>query len=147
MKTLITAIVACCAALLPVTQAQAAEPAAKKYGDFKPGDTFTMKVATVAPIGTRPKGFPVFTKGQNVKFTIGTKGELKGPGFSINFKPEGSSGGENYYDNAPPHPTTLVHQAVVETKGSPPKPYYINLALRNSSSAGFYQVVYLFGKK
>ena len=96
MKTLITALVACCAALLPITQAQAAEPAAKKYGDFKPGDTFTLKVASVAPFGTRPSNFHVFKKGQKVKFRIGSKGQLTGPSFSINFTHDGTTKGQNY---------------------------------------------------
>ena len=146
MKTLLLSVIACCAVVLPVTQAHAADPAAKKYGDFKPGDTFTMKVATVTEIGKRPSTFPVFKKGQSVKFTIGSKGQLTGPKFTINFEPEGSSKNENYYDNVTPSTHTLVHQAVVRTKGVPAKPYFINLALRKQEGISVFQGSYLFEK-
>ena len=45
MRTLLLHAIACCAAILPVTQAHAVEPAAKKYGDFKPGDTILLHAA------------------------------------------------------------------------------------------------------
>ena len=146
MKSLLLHAIACCAALLPIAQAQAVEPAAKKYGDFKPGDTFTMTVSNATEIGQRPSGFPQFKKGQKVKFTIGAKGQLTAPGFSINFEPDGTSKNENYYDNATASTTTLVHQAVVRTKGTPPKPYFINLALRKVVGFSAYQGTFLFEK-
>ena len=146
MKTLLLHVIAICAAVLPVTQAQAVEPAGKKYGDFKPGDKFTLKVTTVTEIGKRPSNFPVFKEGQSVKFTIGPKGQLIGPKFTINFEPEGTSANENYYDNATPSTQTLVHQAVVRTKGVPPKAYFVNLALREQKGFSVFQGTYLFGK-
>lgn len=146
MRTLLLHAFACCAAILPVTQAHATEPTAKKYGDFSPGDTFTLKVSSVTELGKRPSTFPVFKKGQSVKFTIGPKGQLIGPKFSINFKADGTTANENYYDNATPTTHTLVHQAVVRTQGVPPKAYFINLALRNQKGFDVFQGSYLFGK-
>jgi hypothetical protein len=147
MRTLLIQVIACFAALLPIIPAQAAEPAAKKYGDFKPGDTFTMTVSSAVNIGARPGNFPKFKKGQKVKFTIGPKGQLKSSGFSIDFEPEGTIKNESYYDNADKSTTTLVHQAVVRSKGSnPAKPYFINLALRHVDGFNVYQGTFLFEK-
>lgn len=93
MKKLIVQFVVLCGALLPLTQAQAGGPASKNFGGFSPGKRFTMTVESVTSsqsIGKKsktsvpiPTGIPSFKKGQTVKFTIGKKGELTAPGFSI----------------------------------------------------------------
>jgi hypothetical protein len=145
MRTLLIQAIACCAAL--IIPAQAVEPAAGKYGAFKPGETFTLTVSSAVNVGTRPNDFPDFKEGQKVKFKIGPKGQLIGPKFTINFEPEGTSKNETYYDNADKNTTTLVHQAVVRSKGSSPaKPYFINLALRKVVGFNVYQGSFLFEK-
>lgn len=80
----------------PFTDAVAAGRPAASNG-FAPGTTFNFKVVYVyssagpaadpvaqvpAPI---PSGIPKFKLGNTVKFTIGSKGQLTGPGFSLKF--------------------------------------------------------------
>ena len=81
-----------------------AGPAGKTYGGFSAGDKFTLKVydaycrkssisgGGLVPI---PSGIPKFKIGQKVKFKIGNKGQLTGPGFSVIF--ENSDGYSSYY--------------------------------------------------
>lgn len=107
MKKLLINTLACAALILPFSQAQAAG-AGRTFGGFKPKQAFTLKVAGVsssktvgasvskAPI---PAGIPKFKINQNVKFTIGTKGQLTGPGFSIPFYPAGATAAANNYTN------------------------------------------------
>jgi len=77
------------------------------YGDFRPGMTFKMVVTrrttsrsdgdateTGVPV---PGDLPRFQEGQVVKFVIGRKGHLKGPGFAIKFITDGATG--NSYSN------------------------------------------------
>lgn len=100
MKKLILQLIVCAAALLPVAEA-------RTYGDFAPGKVFTLNVTDVDSSkteGTRviarcpiPAGMPKFTKGQRVRFEIGARGQLTGPGFSIKFLPGGV--GANAYVN------------------------------------------------
>ncbi len=149
MKTFIIQAIACCATLLPLSQARAATV----FGDFVAGQTFTLHVGSVSQIGTRPSTIPKFSKGQAVKFTIGAKGQLTGraasgtgPSFSIYYKSitKLSTYHENYYDNKTATTTTLVHQAIVRTKGTTWKPYFVNLALRAQSGFTVYQASYTF---
>lgn len=107
MKTLLIKTLAGAALLLPFSQVQAAG-AGKTFGGFKPKQTFSLKVAGVsssktvqgivskAPI---PAGIPKFKVNQSVKFTIGAKGQLTGPGFSIPFYAAGASAAVNNYTN------------------------------------------------
>lgn len=71
----------------------AAGPAGKRFGGFAAKQTFSFKVedrqsfesqgsATVQTFRI-PASIPKFEVGQTVKFTIGRKGQLQGPGFSI----------------------------------------------------------------
>ena len=93
MKTLLVQVLVICGSLLPLANAQAGGPASKTFGGFSPGKKFTLIVQSVTssqsigtntkPIVAIPTGIPNFKKGQTVKFTIGTKGQLTGPGFSI----------------------------------------------------------------
>lgn len=80
-------------------------------GEFPVGKTFTLKVTNVysvkgpesdplAQIPTDvPGGIPKFKKGQNVKFTIGAKGQLEGPGFSMKFVLDEGFGNSYLYKN------------------------------------------------
>lgn len=73
--------------------AHAAGPAGKRFGGMAPQQTFTFEVEDRQSFETRgettvqtfrvPKGIPKFDVGQRVKFRIGDKGELKGPGFTL----------------------------------------------------------------
>lgn len=149
MKTFVQAI-AFCAALLPLTQAQAAT----KFGEFFAGQTFSMKVVTVSDIGKRPSTLPKFKKGQIVRFTIGAQGQLMGhtatgPTFSINFKSfkKLPTGFAHYFDNKTPTTTTPVHQAVVQTIGLTnftPRVGSVDLVLRQQVGFTAYQATYTF---
>jgi hypothetical protein len=110
MKTLMINTIACCALLLPVSQVQAAG-AGKTFGGFKPKQTFAFKVSSVASVRTVgakvskvpvPAGIPNFKLKQTVRFTIGAKGQLTGPGFSIPFYSKNSSAAGNGYTNVTP---------------------------------------------
>ena len=88
-------MIACGAALLPLSQAQAASPAGRNYYGLAPGKTFSLKVSNVVAtkatltgaVKTKvPTGIPKYAKGQTITFTIGSRGELKGPGFTTAFK-------------------------------------------------------------
>lgn len=93
MKKLLVQFIMLSGALLPLSQAQAAGPASKTFGGFSPGKKFTLTVQSFTSsmsVGSKnkffvsiPTGVPQFRRGQAVKFTIGKKGELTGPGFSI----------------------------------------------------------------
>lgn len=105
MKTSL-AILAVIGMLLPVTQLEAA-PASKKFGGFVAGKKFTLTVTSRKSTKTKgddvtknasiPKDIPKFEEGEAVTFTIGKKGQLKGPGFSIEY--QGSEDRENFYGN------------------------------------------------
>lgn len=136
MKTLFTAIVVCLGTLAPLAQAQSvdAAPAAasiefKSFGGFPSGKQFTLKVEETifakasltgsGPLKKAPAGLPNYKKGQNIKFKIGKKGELTGPGFSM--KLEDSSDASNVYTSGinKKSPTTRPNVAIVykDTKG------------------------------
>ena len=93
MKQLLVQFIMLSGALLPLSQAQAAGPASKTFGGFLPGKKFTLTVQSFTSsqsVGTTtkmvvpiPTGIPKFRKGQTVKFTIGTKGQLTVAGFSM----------------------------------------------------------------
>jgi hypothetical protein len=109
MKKLFT-IIACTAALLPLSQVQA-----KTFGGFAPKKTFTLTVETKASakatatggsvVSAVPKGIPNFAEGQLVKFKIGGNGQLIGKGFEIPFKPALTTTAGNTYNNQPKRPT------------------------------------------
>ena len=112
MKTLLLKAIVCCAAILPISQAQAG----KLFGEFAPGKTFTLTVTEVVSVkgslggvskkAAVPAGIPKFTKGQKVKFTIGAKGQLTGNGFSIPFETDG--GTSNAYVTLPTATKTMA---------------------------------------
>ena len=81
-------MIALCTLLLPLTSLKAATP-----GGLKPGTSFKLTVTTRSSIKIAqfktdanakiPSGVPSFKKGQQVKFTIGSKGQLKADTMSI----------------------------------------------------------------
>ncbi|MES2440726.1 MAG: hypothetical protein V4584_16790 [Verrucomicrobiota bacterium] len=156
MKTLLTALVIAAGALLPAAQVQAApvgkttQFAAKSFGGFAPGKKFTFIVgevvsakATLGGVNKKtpvPKGIPKFKKGQKVKFAIGSKGELKGPGFAIKFETDG--GTANVYVNKPKKATTLQADTATVYKDSANQPVGVALSFFKSTGTGFKTTVY-----
>lgn len=121
MKTIPLQMLLVCSSLLPITQLQAAGPAGKKFGGLTAGKKFTLTVQEATSSQTRgtkvnhkapiPDGIPKFTKGQKIKFAIGNKGELKGPGFSIAYL--SSSANANSYAKLPSSKTVSPNGAAV----------------------------------
>ncbi len=147
MKQLLLPALAVCGTLLPFSQLQASGPASKSFGGFPAGKTFTFKVTDKSSIKTRgpkltrnaaiPDGIPNFSKGQNVKFTIGEKGKLNGPGFSITYRD--SRGGANFYSNNPSFSSSKGAAATVE-KTSNNKPTEATLTFYKVTFSGFIPV-------
>jgi hypothetical protein len=106
MKNLLLPILLGCSALLPITPLQAADTT---FGDFTAGQTFTLTVTERFTARTKglkytknvpvPNGMPDFAVGDHVKFTIGSNGQLKGPGFIITYRRDESR--FNVYANRP----------------------------------------------
>ncbi len=128
MKTLLAFIVVACGAIAPVMAAPASKgPQFKTYGGFAPGKKFTFTITEMesnkSDLGGKPKkcpvpkGIPKFAKGDKVKFTIGKKGELTGPGFSIKFASD--AGTANAYANKPSksQPQADIGQVFKDTNG------------------------------
>lgn len=115
--------------MLSATQAQAGGPASKTFGGFTSGKKFTFTVQEMTSsqtTGTKvkdkvavPEGIPKFKPGQKVSFTIGKKGELTGPGFSIALL--NSSSNANSYAKLPSSKTVSPNGAAVfkDAKGNP----------------------------
>lgn len=105
---------------------QAAPAPAPSFGGFTKGQTFSFTVrervssavvgATVIPDAAIPSQIPTFQVGQVVKFTIGSKGELKGPRFTIKFLTD--AGTSNAYANPPSRTNLNPNQAIVYKNGS-----------------------------
>ena len=115
MKALLLHGLALCAMLAPLNAAEVKKkpkPPANPvlYGGWAPGKTFTYTVSSVTaaakgmtgdpyPVPV-PKGIPSYTVGEQVKFTIGKKGELLAPkGLKIPFQADGIT--SNQYINIP----------------------------------------------
>lgn len=117
MKHLFLPILLGCAALLPVSRLQAVET----FGDFKAGQTFTLTVTERHTARTKgfnvtkgvkaPDGVPDLQVGDQVKFTIGSNGQLKGSEFSITYRSD--RGRYNLYANRPTFNTTKGSAATV----------------------------------
>lgn len=158
MKTLLLSVIACCAVILPVTQAHAGGPASKTFGGFSPNDRFKLTVddkpvAVVISVGSGggllskiPTGFPKLKKSDKVSFKIGSKGELIIDNFSIPF--DSGTPTENLYTEVPSAKKPNISQAaLIKTAG---KPTFMNLVLRKVTGSGLstkvYQVSYLLEK-
>ncbi len=118
MKTVLLPLIIAAAAILPCQQAEAA-----KFGGFKPGYNFTLKVeevisSKVTGFGTPqkakiPSGLPKYKKGQKVTFKIGRKGILIAKDLAIPFTAD--AGTSNVYNkvitgSAPKTDTATVYK-------------------------------------
>jgi hypothetical protein len=169
MKTLFAAIVVCLGTILPHAQAQQvdAAPAAesaqfkkKNYGGLNPGRKFVFKVEEAiiakASLGSSkrikkaPKGIPNYKKGKKIKFKIGKKGELIGPGFKMKLEKGGISAVSNVYTSgiSKKSPSTQPSAAIVY-KNAKGKPVAVALNFYKVDIKGFqtttYSVFYGFG--
>ncbi|RYD39483.1 MAG: hypothetical protein EOP85_15870 [Verrucomicrobiaceae bacterium] len=92
----------------------------KKYGGFKPGYKFTLRVTdkdVVKPFGDVPNEVPSFREGAKINFKIGPKGQLTArEGVWINFE-DGSKDG-NDYERIGSRPTKLTSYAYIDKNGS-----------------------------
>ncbi len=154
MRTLFIKTIVCFAALLPFAQVQAVGLAGKNYFNLTPGTKYTLKVtdvvSTVAGLDGQaktvpvPSGVPKFKKGQKVKFTIGSKGELKGPGFATTFLSADAT--TSVYTDKQVG-SKLPDTAAVKTSAITKKATYTQLAFHKVTGSGFgtkvYFVVYL----
>ncbi|MES2475916.1 MAG: hypothetical protein V4640_09050 [Verrucomicrobiota bacterium] len=158
MKTLFTAIVVCLGTLAPLVQAQSvdAAPAAastefKSIGGFPTGKKFTLKVEEAifakasltgsGPLKKAPAGLPNYKKGQSIKFKIGNKGELIGPGFNMKLKD--SSDVSNVYTSGinKKLPTSQPNVAIVY-KDSKGKAIGVALSFYKFNIKGFQTTTY-----
>ncbi|MES2921056.1 MAG: hypothetical protein V4819_05900 [Verrucomicrobiota bacterium] len=124
MRTLLTAIVVACGALLPLAPVQAT---AKTFGGFSVGKEFTLTVKSrisTKTVGTTikknvpvPTGWPDYKVGTKVKFTIGKGGRLTAKNVSLPFK--GVSGNQNLYGVEPSATGGKDGKIVKNTKGAP----------------------------
>ena len=143
MKHILLPILVCCGALLPFSQVRAAEP--KTFGGFTAKQKFSFKVdiaASLKTVGLKvskapiPDGIPKFKVGQKVTFTIGSKGELTGPGFSIPFFKKGTSATANGYTNVTPGYTKSPIVAIVLKDSVNGAPAHVNIIFSKYSVKG-----------
>jgi hypothetical protein len=144
MKHIILKSIACCAVLLPFSKAQAVT-----YGGFAPGKTFTFTVTEKVsakqsgfgrPVNCPvPSGIPNFTKGKEVKFTIGPKGQLIATGMSMPFKSD--AGTANVYF-VPPSRTSPSGDTGQVFKTSKNKPTAVALSFFKVTLSGFTPTTY-----
>ena len=128
--------------MLPFAPLQAANPVGKTYGGFAPGKTFTFTVTeristkttgtTVVKKAAIPNGIPNYKKGQQVKFTIGDRGQLKAKGFTMKFKSDG--GTANAYATTT---TTTEPNVGLVYKTAKNKPTGVSLSFFKVSISGF----------
>ena len=147
MKNLLLPLLLGCSALLPATLLQAAAPAATTFGDFTAGQTFTFTVTERHTARTKgfhvtknvgvPNGIPDFKIGDQVKFTIGSNGQLKGPGFNITYRRD--EGKVNVYAKYPSATTTKGSGAVV-SKSPKNKPVKVAMTFNRLNFSGIIPV-------
>ena len=128
------------ALLLPILSTEAS---AKKYGDFKPGYTFTLRVEKVSSVeatgipgsGTTkkvgiPDGLPKFRKGQKVRFRIGSRGQLIFKGAKIPFLED--VGYSNLYRRTKPMSLAATDDGqVIKTKKNKAEAVFLNFTRRS----------------
>lgn len=156
MKSSLFPILAACSVLLPVGSLCAAD-STTTYGGFVPGKTFTMTVTNATSIRTKgddldrdvpvPDGWPDLKVGQTMTFTIGDKGQLIAPGFSIAYKSEKDR--LNLYSNNPSFSSPEGEAAAI-TKSRTEKPRVVRLTFYKLHFSGFtpvtHTVTYKFEK-
>lgn len=106
MRILLLQLIALVALFAPVCSAETRAPRPPTVvGDFIAGSSFSLPLVfmncSASAFGQNPepavppKGVPAFAPGQTIRFKIGKKGQLIGPGFKISFHSE--SPGSNTY--------------------------------------------------
>ncbi|RYD18305.1 MAG: hypothetical protein EOP88_23030 [Verrucomicrobiaceae bacterium] len=127
MKKLLIALFATFGVLAPATILAAPvsqlSASVKKYGGFKPGHQFTLRVVDkdVDKIaGSVPNEIPNFKEGNKIEFTIGKKGELTARD-GVWVKYDDGSKGKNRYQRTGSRPTKLTSHATIykDKKGTP----------------------------
>ncbi len=173
MKTLFAALIVCLSTILPHVHAQQADttPVAasagfkkkkekKNYGGLNPGKKFSFNVeeAIIAKasltgskrIKTAPKGIPNYKEGNKVKFKIGKKGELIGPGFKMKLLKGGVSAISNSYSSvAKNNGSTVSPNVATVYKNAKGKPIAVALTFYKIEIKGYqtatYSATYAFG--
>ena len=145
MKSFLLPALFACGTLLPFTAAQAAET----FGGFLPGKTFRLTVTERTSTKTKgtvvtkdvaiPDSIPKYAVGEEVRFRIGSNGQLTTSDFSIAYRKE--EGLVNFYANKPTlsHPTG---RAATVTKNSSDRPLTATLTFYKIRFSGFIPVTY-----
>lgn len=147
MKKLLIALFATCGVLAPLA-IQAAPVSqlsysGKKYGGFKPGDQFVLRVTdrdVEQVAGSVPNEIPNFREGDKVKFTIGKKGQLTARD-GVWIKLEDGSRSKNKYERIGSRPTKLTSYATIY-KGQKGKATGGKLIFRITSFDNFFPLPY-----
>lgn len=142
MKTNPLACFALCMAIFSAS-AHAAWPIGKRFGGFTPKQTFSFKVEDRQSFESKgsvtvqtflvPAAIPKFNVGQKVKFTIGAKGQLQGPGFSLPLEMDNKD--YNQYLTSPTRGNPIPDTALV-TKASSGKVRQIALYFYDKKAKG-----------
>lgn len=142
MKNILLQTIAVCVMILPFTELKAATP-----GGLKAGTTFNLKVTTRSSIKRSqfaintnapiPSGIPNFKKGQTVKFTIGTTGQLKANLMSIPIVLADSLTNQYLIRSASNGSSTISNGALTKTNNVPET---LVLGFTKTSGTGFQTV-------
>lgn len=147
MKKLLIALCATCGVLAPAaTQAAPASQlsrSVKKYGGFKPGYQFTLRVTDKdvdKVAGSLPGEIPNFREGDKIKFTIGKRGQLIARDEVWIPLEDGSRKG-NDYERLGSRPTKLTSIAYIDKNGSG-EPVKGEMTFRITSFKNFFPLTY-----
>lgn len=121
MRSFLLSLLACSFLLAPVSIE------ARSFGGFRPGDSFTLRVASVRstrwayPAGPEvanpiPRGVPRYRKNQSITFRVRAGGKLTARG-GINIPYSHSSGGINEYNRSTSGPVARTYNAEIYRKG------------------------------
>lgn len=143
MKSILLQTIALCVMILPLTELKAATP-----GGLKAGTTFNLTVTTRSSIKRSqfatdtsapiPSGIPNFKKGQTVKFTIGTNGQLKADLMSIPIVLADSRSNMYYLRRSSNGSSTMSNGQLTKTNNVPET---LVLSFSKTSGSGFQTVV------
>jgi hypothetical protein len=93
---------------------------AKRYGGFKPGDQFTLRVTdkdVIKTFGDVPNEVPSFREDAKIRFTIGKRGQLTARE-GVYIPLEDGSGDGNRYERIGSNPTKLTSIAYIDKNGN-----------------------------
>ncbi len=140
MKNLLLKTITLCALMIPLARSEAATP-----GGLKPGTSFKLTVTTrsstkIAQFETDthariPSGIPNFKKGQQVKFTVGSNGQLKADTMSIPII-RANSVTNIYLSKRKTNSSTTISTGLLN-KRRKIIPETLNLSFTKSSGSGF----------